>query len=241
MSLTTAIGASVGLYPSQGSWSPLALSGLLWWVRANASQVVNGRVAALYDLSNQGRGFVQVAAPNRPVYVAAKSNYGNRAVMQFDGAQWLDPQTTYLFGQTFSVCFVANVAGLSFETIVDSTLSSPRSIVRAGGGGPGIASIYSGAAELSSSKPITTPSIILAEFNGINSTIRVNSKTPAVTGSPGTDALSQVRMGAGFSFVYPLQTGGFIAEGFAKSGILQTEDVDAIMDFYSSFYRVPLV
>lgn len=232
----------MGLYPSLGSWSPASLgSNLFLWARASNCVTASGAVVSASDLSSNGRSWAQATPINRPQFIERDPLYNGRSTWAFAGNEWIDSVTSYTLPQPFAVWMAFSVSGLAaFETGVDSEILSPRAIVRAGGGGAGIASIFAGT-EVSSGKPITAKSIVCAVFNGAASSVRVNSKTPVLVGDPGASALAELRIGAGYLFVYPMQVGSRFAEIFVASGLPSTDTINAAMDYGAANYAVTLV
>jgi hypothetical protein len=190
------------------SFAPTALSGCVWWLRADqgTNTTVNGAaVTAWNEMSGSGdtsRNLAQGTTVNQPTYVASDTAFSGQPTILFvfgahtqflvNAAAW---NATYV--QPWSVFLVGrnNVAG-SNQYFITKNSGTPRADIYDGG-----ASDVLGATGVTdtilTTASVTNASVFGVAWNGTSSNVYVNALTPTSTGNLDAASLGDAAMCVG--------------------------------------------
>lgn len=178
-------------------WTPAQRGAeLIAWFDADPAYttLVTDSVAAWLDRSGNGRHLSQGTAPNRLGYSASDAAYGNRPVLLGTGSGSLDADAAWSIAQPVTVYLVGESGtNADWKTFIDDKVGDPRVVVRADPTEQG--SIYAGTANVTGTTLANAPAIMCAVFNGASSALYIGSTTAAVSDNPGSQGLSQPRVG----------------------------------------------
>lgn len=178
-------------------WTPAQRGAeLIAWLDADPSYVTlaTSAVAAWLDRSGNARNFSQSSAPNRFGHSASDAAYGGRAVLLGTGPGYLDADAAWSIAQPVTVYLVGESGtNADWKTFIDDKIGDPRVVVRADPTEQG--SIYAGTANVTGTTLANAPAIMCAVFNGASSALYIGSTTAAASGNPGSQGLSQPRVG----------------------------------------------
>jgi len=221
-------------------WTPNIRKPLAWLRAEQGVSLVSGAVAAWGDQSGNGRHFSQGSAPNRFGYSASDAAYNGSPVLLGTGSSYLDAIASWAIAQPFTVYLVGESGNSAdWKTIIDDTGASPRSVVRADP--TEMASMYAGAANITSATLFNTPSIVCAVFNGASSALYVRSTTAAVTGNPGTQGIGTPRIGyAAPGPSYPIAADGKLATAVWFAGADSTAQRAQMFRFLRGRYHLAI-
>jgi hypothetical protein len=225
--------------PSGGAppWTPARLSSLAAWYRADLGVTLNGgNVSAWADQSGNGRHSAQGTAANQPALVTSDAAYNNRSTLSFDGGDWLDALAAWTLTQPVTI-YVVGQTGLSadYKTFVDA-YAGARMIVRADGSEA--LSMFAGTGNIEPGASVASASIVCSVFNGASSAGYVSNVSSSVTGNPGSGGLGTPRIGAAPTGIYPLASGGKIAELVFVSAAHDATQRAQLFSYFSRRYAI---
>jgi hypothetical protein len=214
--------------------APPSISGLQLWVQANSKQTIATGVSVLGDQSGNGNNISQAVAGEQPTPNAIDAIFNNQPSLSFDdtASQFLD-SGVFMQAQPNTYVFVVKstiVPGI-FSACLDATGGLNRQIVAADSLGRGV--IFAGNL-LTSATDITSPCILIAEFNGANSKLYVNSATiPDVTGNAGANSSNIAIGGRAGNHLR-----GKIAEAMCYNKILSAAEKQNLTNYLSTKYSI---
>lgn len=225
-------------YVNSTSFAPTDIPNLALWLDASDSGTITqvaGSVSQWNDKSGNGRNAVQATGAQQPQTGVRTLN--GRNVLEFDGVD-----------DSFGVASFAFSQPITYITAVvpDRTGSPNDMYIHDGYNGTRNASIFGGSFQYFAGTALpsggtvvaSTPYIIMTEFNGAGSRLRVNGVTQA-TGDPGGDGISSLRIGARGAGGANSPWDGVIAEFLAYNRILTTAEKNQIGQYLSAEWGVP--
>lgn len=212
----------------------------LLWLRADKG--IHARVGTWEDQSgvrDPNRDFAQPDTsdpPKRPLYVTADSALGNRPAIHFDGAfTFLDQVGAWPTGTAPPLTMI--VVGYDSDSATQNFIGEMAAnnwYVTAYSGH--YASSIGSDTLVGTSPDSTTPKILYFEYNGADSTIRVNAATPEKTGTMSGADLPQLELGGNTQGQAPLN--GAIAEVLMYGSILSDHDRTTILAYLGGRYGI---
>ncbi len=208
--------------------------------RADMGRTMNGaNVQALADQSakaDANRNLSQVTGAAQPPYVASNAAFNNDATLTLDSARhmlsgtWTSPPaqpTCYYLVCSSTVNSTYMVSGLA---------ANPNriAILRSAGG---VWNFTAGSTTTTVSDP-TSPHVFLLEVNGASSKYAKNAKTTTATGSPGTNTITGITLGA-LDGGIAKSTGAF-AFLMVTNGAETTAERAEILDFLGAKYGIAI-
>lgn len=223
------------------AFTPLSLSGLVAWYRADLG-VTGSPVSAWADQSGTGdanKNLVQATGTKQPTLNASDAAYNNQATLSFASAStqqlvsgiWsaaLTSPKTILFIGNFSGAAVLQYAldGLAVNTAAISNNAAAVNIV-----------INSGAGLSSVVANNGVPQAIVGVYQ-VAGAIYDNAKTAIASGSAGTSSSTGLTVGSAGNLGAPLN--GKIAEIAAWSRALSAAEVAQLLAYAGSRYSIAI-
>lgn len=177
----------------RAGFSPLDLSPEAWY-RGDSVVTVSDAVATWTDKSGNSRDLTQATATSRPALVTR----AGQAALSFDGGDWLSGAMGSSLAQPLVhfVVFEPSVVSSSSFFLFDGGATDRQYAIW---DGPNTSFDYYAGTEVSSGVALTADTITAAcvVFNGATSALYLNDfAAPADAGSAGTNALSDLTIGA---------------------------------------------
>lgn len=204
--------------------SPLGISGLVAWYRADLGVTITGSgVSTWADQSGLGdanKNLLQGTDANRPTLNASDAAYNNQTTLSFLGASAQNvasgtfaaavaSPTTWYFA-----CNTTAIAAIQLILDFSPGLDGPQIGVQADGKAP---RIYDGAGPVLIAGDLSVKVAVCVVFNGASSALYISQSTTAAgTGNAGTVNQTACRVGSGLAGSSPFT--GKLAEIFAYSG-----------------------
>ena len=222
--------------PGTGSqvYSPLVLgSRLNFWFRPDLGvNLIGGAVGGWTDQGFHSRNVTQGVIANRPGLVASDPAYGGVSTLSFDGNDFLD---SAVFGAPLPqpstiVCVGNTVDDVDFYSFLDATTAGDRNVLQSAAGALGTR-VFAGVI-LTAPVLLSSPSVMMVEFDGINSSLRVNRfSSTDVVGDAGGQSLPSLRIGLDIGVSGLV---GSIAEVIGVDGILSADERVALLQYASA-------
>ncbi len=208
---------------------------------AYADQRYMTRVATkcslLQDRGSAGFELTEATAGNRPVFTPRNAAYGNRGTLDFTAAssQRLANAGSLALAQPFWWLVVGH-------NVVDTSgfvESATTSIYAGTTTSNEYLSLYAGSAKIGTAGSVTSPKVLVAEFNGASSKGWVGQyTTPQFTGqNPGSNGITTLRLGGGIVTNYMTGSIALVA-GF--SGASTTAQRKLAMRLAAAAYKLPV-
>ena len=234
------------------AWIPTNLGGrLLLWLRSDMGVSLSNPTSVMQwnDQSGSGdsnRNLAQSTVRNQPILTVSDADYNGQPSITFI-ATATTPGETFLQmpggwsvapSSPYTVIVVGNGAGTSsqYQTFVGDATADNWYVATAYANREDIVSV--GGTYVSPTDATPNPSILMNEFNDPNSTMRINSFVPEVTGqTAGASPLHQLCVGASGAGNAAFLNGK-IAEILVISGILSPSDLTSALTYLSARYAI---
>jgi hypothetical protein len=154
------------------------------------------KCSAWLDASNTGFDCTESVDGNRPVYISRDTAYGNRPTLSFtnSSAQKLVNSGNLALSQPFWTLAVGHAANDTAGFADSATWSMYGSTVTT----QEHLSLYAGSTLVGANAQVNIPRVMVAEYNGASSKGWAGQyTTPQVTGNPGANGISTLRIGGG--------------------------------------------
>ena len=224
VTVTQVSNATTVTYPGLFStpFSPIDLSPALWLDASDETTITEsgGAVSQWDDKSGNGYHVAQGTSANQPTTGTRTVNGLN--VIDFDGSNdSLVDADGPTFSQPNTIIVVAEFDDVSgINNVVDGRINAQRNLLRAGSNN---FLMYAGSV-LSGGSPVTaTPYAMVATFDGVSSSLRVNGST-VLTGNVGTQDFASIRIGAEFDGVGQ-ELDGAVGEIIIVNGTLTAQQI----------------
>jgi hypothetical protein len=218
--------------------SPGDVPALAFWVRADLGvDFVDGGdsgVAAWRDLADAGPHDLSPAAP--PAFEAAPPGYGGKPGIRFgtnDGTRLFN--STLTIAQPFTVMMVGH-ASTDISYFLDSTSPTRASLLTTTGKSLALYTSTGSYAPPSGAGKVDVPTVIVATFNGSNSSLHLSSNTPRKNLNPGNAGLGGISVGAYQNSVYGL--GGVLAEVAIWQGTVDSSNIVRLNAYAEKRYGI---
>jgi len=219
---------------------PVPTTGLLLWLTADVGvSQAGGSVSQWLDQSGNGNTVLQSTPASQPTFVASKSTYGNQPVLQLIGSQWLKagplnngpastPLTIYVVGESDNT-----------SNVVFVNSDSPSMSIGSGASGGQVFYAFAGSVLNEAGVSSNSPSIVCGSFNAGSSAIYVNNSIIAAgSGTTGTSAGFNGKLGIGAGFTGSNSVTGFIAAVLIYSGLHTQAVRQRIFEYFGAKYSL---
>lgn len=219
------------------AWAPTDISGLQAWYRADLGVSIGTGVSAWADQSGNVRNLTQPTGSKQPTVVANNATYNSQTTLHFNAAasQELDSGAWASIASPYSIFVVGNAAAIGNYGYCGGTAN----VVEFGSvaGDTQDPTAYAGVFLDSGIAQDTAKHVFGATFQVAGSVWRDN-KTAIVTGSTGTNALSDFQVGkdgAGSHFLT-----GDIAEICIYVGALSAPNLASLFAYFGARYAIAI-
>lgn len=224
-------------------FSPLDVSGLALWLRADLGTTLQNGVSIWADSSGSqdpNKDLTQISTGAQPTYNSADPSYNGHATVAFSksasqtlaSGTWLVPVK-----QPLTIFVVANFDGSASTQMLALSKGNGFIELFCNDGKPG-AGIYAGSFLYGNAGPSGQPQVYGAVFAGTSSAVFQSALTPTGTGSVFPDYLvTDLTLGtiANSAFL-----NGKIAEVTVYAGIVAGNDLTALMSYFGTRYGIPI-
>ena len=223
------------------NFDPSQLSGLLLFLRADRGVTIGTGVSTWADQSgavDSNRNFTQATGSKQPTLNATDAAYNNQATLSFAKAssQAISSGTWSVTPSSpITVLFVGQTDQSSTQSICDG-LATGTARVSLGCSITTVQIVCSSTINFTTAL-IASPCAMAGVFNAASSALYINSSSAAkVTGNPGTEAATGMRIGSSFNNGQFLN--GKIAEIIVCSGALSTATIAQVFSYFATRYGI---